>query len=216
MRPLNKSTRAFPPQKLVYKPYGSSKNELIQAIGHYCSYCEIYVPFASLEVEHVRDKNTHTKRTYLWRNFVLACKNCNTIKSQKPVTSMYFPTVHNTFEIFTYNSSGQVKLNTTLLSDINEQTKATNLIKLVGLDRVPGHRDLSDKDKRWEERMRTWELAERYLKKFIANKADEETIIDLAKIRGGWSIWMSVFENHPSIKTELINQFNGTQTKYFP
>lgn len=216
MRPLNKSIKAFVPKKLIYNPYGSSKNELIQAIGQYCSYCEIYVPFASIEIEHIRDKDTHTKRTYLWRNFVLACKNCNTIKGRKVVTGMFFPTVHNTFQIFKYASTGKVEVNTTLLTTTADRTKAKNLLQLTGLDRLPGHNSLSDKDKRWQDRMHTWELAEKYLKKFQAGKADEETITDLAKTRGGWSIWMSVFANEPTVTTELVTSFNGTQRKYFP
>ncbi len=94
-------------------------------------------------------------------------------------------------------------------------SKAQRLVDLVGLDRIPGHADYSHKDKRWEERKKSWELANRYLKKFNSSKCDVETIKDLALKTGFWSIWMSVFDEHVSVKAELVNAFNGTRREYF-
>lgn len=207
MRPLTK--RNFSPSKYIFDPYSSAKDELIDAIGPYCSYCERHGYFSALDVEHIRDKYTYPNRMLLWRNFLLGCKNCNPIKSTNSILNMYFPTVHNTFEIFEY-SNGIVTVNQRMVTTQAQRDKAQKLIELVGLDRVPGHPKYSQKDKRWSERRDVYLLAQRYLPKYTAHVVDADAIIDLAKAKGFWSIWMGIFQNEPIIVQRLKNEFQGT------
>ncbi|MDT3306257.1 HNH endonuclease [Shewanella vaxholmensis] len=209
MRPITKSR--FKPVSYVYNPHGDAKDELIDTIGGYCSYCERPGYSSALDVEHIRDKDTHPQRKHLWRNFLIGCKNCNPVKSTKSILNMYFPTVNNTFEIFIYDQLGQVTVNTALLTTNAERDRAQMLIDLVGLDRRPGHPQFSKKDKRWSDRKDAYLLAEKYLPKYKAGDIDVDTIIDLAKAKGFWSAWMTVFSTEHHVTSRLIQDFPGTR-----
>ena len=209
MRPVTKSR--FEPSSYIYDPYGDAKDELMEAIGGYCSYCERPGYSSALDVEHIRDKDTHPRRKFLWRNFLIGCKNCNPVKSTKSILNMYFPTVHNTYEIFDYDRLGQVTINTVRLTTQADQDRARRLIDLVGLDRRPGHPNFSKKDKRWSDRRDAFLLAEKYLPKYQAGEVDVDTIIDLAKAKGFWSTWMTVFSGESAITNRLIRDFSGTR-----
>ncbi len=213
MRPVDKSQ--YQDNQAAYDPYGDAKDDLIGALGSFCSYCEREGFSSALDVEHIEDKHSNPYKEHDWNNFLLACKNCNSIKGTKPVSfnEILLPHLDNTFIIFSYSESGMITINATL--DNVSASKAQRLMDLVGLDRIPGHADYSDKDKRWEDRKKTWELAKRYLTKFDSNRCDVETIKDLALTRGFWSVWMSVFDGHTSVKEELVNAFNGTRREYF-
>ncbi|ELB2078611.1 hypothetical protein QNZ73_004754 [Vibrio parahaemolyticus] len=209
MRPVTKSR--FKPSSYIYDPYGDAKDELIEAIGGYCSYCERPGYSSALDVEHIRDKDTHPNRKFLWRNFLIGCKNCNPVKSTKSILNMYFPTVQNTYEIFNYDRLGQVTVNTVLLTTQADKDRAQRLINLVGLDRRPGHPNFSKKDKRWSDRQDAYLLAEKYLPKYQSGDIDVETIVDLAKAKGFWSTWMTVFSGESAVTSKLIQDFPGTR-----
>jgi len=211
MRPVDKSL--FVNNQSQYNPYGDAKDDLILALGNFCSYCEREGYSSALDVEHIEDKDTHSNKKYLWSNFLLACKNCNPIKGTKSIKDCLLPHIDNTFVLFTYLESGLIILN----SNINSLTKekAQKLMELVGLDRIPGHPQYSLKDKRWEDRKKVWSLSQRYLKKYQNNSCDIETIRDLALAHGFWSIWMSTFQNYEKVQKELVNSFQGTQKEFF-
>lgn len=211
MRPLDKST--YTENKTSYTPYGDAKPDLINALGPFCSYCEREGFSTALDVEHVEDKDDHPDKKYKWDNFVLACKNCNSIKGKKKIEfdNIFLPHLKNTFRIFEYCESGLVKI----CSTCSQYEKAKNLMELVGLDRRPGHPKYSNKDHRWEERKKCWELAKRYQIKYEQGNADSETIKDLALKAGFWSIWMHAFSEFPEVQKELINAFPGTNKNYF-
>lgn len=213
MRPVDKSK--YTKNKASYDLYGNAKPDLIKAIGNYCSYCERVAFSSALDVEHIEDKKHNPTKEYLWSNFLLACKNCNSIKGTDPInfSSIFLPHLDNTFTAFEYLESGFIKISTTCTGE--HKTKATNLINLVGLDRIPGHGNYSPKDERWLERKKCWELATRYLSKYTNNKADIETIKDLALSIGFWSIWMNIFQDFTEVKKELILTFSGTRDVYF-
>lgn len=213
MRPLNK--RLFTARKAQYKPYGSAKNDLMQAIGGYCSYCERHSYSCGIDVEHIRHKSQYIKRMNLWSNFLLACKNCNSVKGTKAVNGMFFPTASDTFHILAYYPDGRVEVNSPTKTSPADRLRAQALIRLVGLDRRPGHPDYSQKDKRWSDRRAIWALAARYLAPWRAGAIDEQVIIDLAKLSGGWSIWMTVFSGEGAVLVKLITEFDGTRTRYF-
>jgi len=168
-----------------------------------------------LDVEHIDDKSTHSTQEYCWCNFLLACKNCNSIKGKKYIEDSLMPHIDNTFTIFSYLESGLIIINTNVTTPLSLDTKAQKLMDLVGLDRIPGHPNYSYKDKRWQERKRVWDLSNKYLDKYKNGKCDIDTIKDLALNSGFWSIWITVFNDKSEVKKELANCFNGTRIEYF-
>ena len=213
MRPVDKSL--YKKNQATYNPYGNAKDDLIEALGPFCSYCERKGFSAALDVEHIEDKDLNPDKKYDRDNFLLGCKNCNPIKGCKPIdfNKILLPHLHNTFVVFSYLESGLITINPTI--DDALKPKAQELMDLVGLDRLPGHANYSHKDKRWEERKKAWELANRYLAKLTNGSCDIEIIKDLAIATGFWSIWMAVFDNHTNVKVQLVSTFNGTRSEYF-
>jgi len=213
MRPVDKSL--FTTNQIVYNPYGNAKSDLINAIGKYCSYCEREGFSSSLDVEHIQDKSTYPTKQFLWNNFLLACKNCNSIKGAKEVdsTNIVVPHVDNTFSPFEYLESGYIKIKDEIAEPL--RGKVVNLVNLIGLDRRPGHPNYSSKDDRWQERKQAWELSKKYTQKYSLGKCDIDTIVDLSKSMGFWSIWMNAFDKFPEVQEALINNFDGTNQAYF-
>ncbi|MFH7001750.1 HNH endonuclease [Flavobacterium bizetiae] len=213
MRPVDKNL--FTLNKTTYKPYGDAKPDLISALGNFCSYCEREGYSSALDVEHIEDKSTHPLKTYDWDNFLIACKNCNSIKGTELVDfpNIILPYLSNTFSPFEYLESGLIKIKSKV--DPVSASKAQNLINLIGLDRRPGHSKFSIKDDRWQERKQAWELSKRYHDKFINKKCDIETIVDLALKSGFWSIWMNAFNDCTNVQIALINSFAGTNKSHF-
>lgn len=206
MRPVDKTN---PTGKITYDPYGNAKPDLINCIGSYCSYCERPGCSAALDVEHVEPKNSNPDKRYLWSNFLLACKNCNSIKGTSIIdfSKIVLPHIDNTVLAITYLESGFIKLN----PNFEEPEKGEELIKLIGLDRRPGSPNYSHKDSRWEDRKKAWKLSIKYLSKFQEGIADVETIIDLAKHCGFFSIWFHIFKDYTEVQQALIDIFPGTR-----
>lgn len=201
-----------------YSPYGTAKDDLIDNIGRYCSFCEVVVhPKSSLEVEHVQPKNLpkYSNLKESWSNFLLACKNCNTTKGNKDVllTTIHLPHKNNTFLSIKIKEGGMIEINDSI-SDI-EKNKAREILRLVGIDRRPGHPNYSSKDDRWQNRYETWNLAQKYLKKYQSQLIDIDSIADLAINKGFFTVWMTVFEQHGNVRQALINSFNGTADDCF-
>ena len=214
MRPVKKSPRPTNYQGIpkVYSPYGTAKDDLIDDLGDYCSYCERQGYHSALDVEHVQPKGLpqYANLEEEWDNFLLGCKNCNPIKGNKDVVfnDIFLPHRNNSFYTYEYLQGGLIQIKNNLSPP--DQDKAQRLIDLVGLDRLPGHPDHSRNDKRWEERMNTYNLAERYLQKYERGQVSETVVADLAKAKGFWSVWMWVFDRHVAVKNQLISEFPGT------
>jgi hypothetical protein len=69
------------------------------------------------------------------------------------------------------------------------------------------------KDKRWQDREESWTTAEKCKDDFETleqAEAAKDLILEVAKSNGFFSIWMTVFDDYPDIKTELIKLFPGT------
>lgn len=213
MRPVDKSRYTLNEDE--YNPYGTAKPHLIRAIGKYCSYCEREGFSSCLDVEHVEDKDAHPNKEFLWDNFLLACKNCNSIKSTKEIhfANILLPHLQQTFLPFEYLESGYIKIKDDVVDPVKVQVLA--LIDLVGLDRRPGHPNYSTKDDRWQERKQAWELSKKYREKYIAGNCDIETIVDLSENNGFWSIWMNCFDCSPEVQRALIDGFVGTRLNFF-
>lgn len=210
MRPVDKSL--YTTNQVQYDPYGDAKPDLIEAIGKYCSYCEREGFSSALDVEHIKDKDTHSNEELSWSNFLLACKNCNSIKGIQEVDfeNVIMPHTDNTFFPFEYLESGFIKI-----KDEIEESLRRKVVNLVGLNRYPNHPKYSAKDDRWQERKQAWELSRKYLKKYKEKRCDQDTIIDLALNVGFWSIWMHAFKDFPEVQKELVLQFKGTNQIFF-
>ena len=212
----------------TYKPYQKAKTFLTQNIDEYCSYCERPASDEALAIEHIQAKKTKGKDgkykyedlTYKWTNFLLACARCNGVdnKSNKDVIydEIYLPHLQNTFSIIQYRKGGVVSIHPNLKQNSEEYKRAKALIDLVGLDKRPGHPNYKNRlDKRWQKRYNAWQMAEKYQKKLDKDETDIESIIDIAKGFGFFSIWFTVFENHPKVRLALINAFKGTAKACF-
>ncbi len=218
MRPIDKNL--YTKNQATYNPYGNAKDDLFEAIGEYCTFCERRGHSSALDVEHIEhvEKNKKNPKEFEWNNFLLACKNCNSCKLTKEIIGILLPHKDNTYELFDYLESGFIQYHPSLSEEKKKQAVA--LINLTRLDRVKYRKGYnttvySGNDTLWSDRKKAWTLAQRYLKKYQLNDCDIETIKDLALESGFWSIWMRAFESFPEVQKELINSFKGTRKEFF-
>ena len=227
MRPVTKlnvgDLAMLPNNMACYLPksfsdYREAKPYLVWNLDCCCSYCEnAYNMERDLQVEHVQPKGLpqYAHLETEWCNFLLSCPTCNGAdnKDTKNVVldEVHLPHRNNTFLSLEYKAGGVVNVNPALIGD--SYRHAENLIHLVGLDKTP--KTSCAGDLRWRKRSDDWKKAERYLEKYRTKKADVETIIDLVKTRGGWSIWFTVFEGEDEVRKALITEFRGTSAECF-
>lgn len=215
MRPVEKGA-----SPRAYQQYKDAQPDLVNCIGDYCSYCERQIE-TNLAVEHIQPKSRKAALKNSWDNFLLGCVNCNSCKGKKNVslTDYFFPDTDNTFMAFEYTEDGRVEIKPGLST--NNQTRAQNTISLVGLDREPGHPNRRKRpthtDRRWRKRMEVWQIAQDNLQKL--SECDNEIVRDLivqsAKSRGMFSIWMKVFESDNDMRCRIIQAFTGTSAICF-
>lgn len=231
MRPVNKWRVGFrytnaQGQPIVitkkYKPHQEAGEPLVDNIGQYCSYCEVFS--SDLQVEHVipvkqiedRQINTRALTKYDWSNFLLVCARCNG-KSCKTDTYVYpqkilLPQHTDTYHPLVYKNSGEVVVNTNCSPTV--QQKAQSLIDLVKLNR-----GLYEKPRDFRTRLRrqAWTKAERNKKKYAKNPcpAMMTNLIELATERGFFSVWHTVFQDYPKVQAALRAAFPNTKENYF-
>lgn len=202
-------------QPIGFGKYPEARSVLIERLGQYCSYCETRLN-ASLAVEHVCPKRPpgatvdDPERALDWDNFLLACTNCNSTKSNRNVVldQYVWPDRDNTFRAFEYTEGGIVREHPKMNDDIRKKARA--MIALVGLDRTPNDRRASDR--RWLNRMQAWDKAVR-AKDRIARCDNEDlrkTVTDLACSTGFWSVWMTVFQDDGEMLRRFVEAFPGT------
>lgn len=216
MRPVDKGSDLG-----EIKPYENAQQPLTERLGEYCSYCERWIA-SGIHVEHKRPKNEYPETKYEWSNFLLACGNCNSGKGhgQLNLEDYLWPDRDNTYLAFSYDSEGRVLPNATYSESINQKIEKT--WKTLGLNRhtdlfISGHQKPSDKDKRWLHRKQAWQNATR--KKTELAKYDTQErradIVVMAKERGFWSVWMTVFQDDADMRHRLIEAFPGTCASCF-
>lgn len=226
MRPINRGSKPRVKGKAItFKKYQEARGSLIKRIGGFCSYCEMKLD-ASLAVEHIRPKKPRGAATILtehalsWTNMLLSCTNCNALKGDTHVVldDYFWPDRDNTFRAFEYDRSGVVKANAQLSGQL--LTRAEQTIKLTGLDRCPAV-NVTASDRRWINRRDTWNKAVkvevRYQKAKSKGPDDEKNMLDLIEdmVEGYWSVWMTVFKNHPEVLRRLIAIHPGTSKDCF-
>ena len=211
MRPVKKGRKPY----ISIKDYDEALPFLIDRLGELCSYCEMHLD-SGLAVEHVQPKSLQKSKRCQWSNLLLACVHCNSTKGEtdinsKNIKNYLWPHKDNTFFALKYSKGGCVCENHALSPSI--QTKAKNIIKLVGLDKVPPN--VSKKDRRWHNRRETWDKAERVKQRLAKNDTEEqrENIVDM--VESYFSIWMTVFANDVDMKRRIINKFIGTAKNCF-
>ena len=122
------------------------------------------------------------------------------------------PHLNNTFLSFEYLPGGAIRVNQKLTD--NSKIHAENLLKLVGLWK--GKKDSLPSDNRWKIRLESWNLALRYLVKYKNDKINNfDSVLDLVKTGGMWSIWFTVFKDHDEVRKALIDEFPGTAKECF-
>lgn len=221
MRPVNKGKS---PYKVIGK-YAEALPHLEKAIGLYCSYCEFRIAHVP-EVEHVTSKSKGGSLT-AWENLLLGCKYCNTRKNAQVLPDnaddYMWPDRDNTALAYSY-VGGIPAVNTAALNSVDptgeRSLKAQKLFDLVMLDNVP---EPGQKDKRFRERNRAYEIALESLENWQSAKnsspemmdALQRQIILTAQQNGFFSVWMTVFSDEPIMLNALINVFPGTNKACF-
>ena len=203
--------------EIRFTEYQQARRALIHRLGEYCSYCEMHLD-ASLAVEHVRPKKPPgaltpmPERELAWDNFLLACANCNSTKGDTDVAldDYLWPDRDDTFRALQYGTGGVVEA-----APGSNQTKAAELIRLVGLQVQADTKTASDR--RWLNRREAWGQAERAKQLLASRPSDEmrELIVIAAEAKGFWSVWMTVFADDPDMVNRLVAALPGTLAALF-
>lgn len=218
MRPVNRGAcpRDTEGNDIVYTHYSYARKELITRMGEYCSYCESNIQ-SGLHIEHVKPKQppgateVDQVRALSWNNFLLACTNCNSTKTNKEVVlnDYLWPDCDNTFAAFIYSEGGIIHVAPT-----DVRTQAHAMIKLVGLDKKLDTEDASDR--RWINRKTAWDKAQRAKVRLARNDSADfrDQIVETAA-NGFWSVWMTVFRDDPDMLQRFIAAIPGTSRECF-
>lgn len=204
MRPVNKGTNAT-----VFTQWHQARDPLVLAIGAYCSYCEMAVN-QMIEIEHIVPRH-HGGAELAWENFLLACKYCNTCKSNDNTTrsGYLWPDVDNVDLALAYNKVSAVNI----LPGTAVTVEALATINLAKINRMPHTPNVPTvKDLRYVHRLKAWEYAER-CKVLWDDQPDAHTaeIISIAAMLGGfYSVWTTVFAESPEVLAVIRGIFPGT------
>jgi len=220
MRPVDRGSIPLDDsgQPKEFSKYKYAKQDLLNRIGNYCSYCEVRVNVCPA-VEHIMPKVHNPDLELQWSNFLVACTNCNSIKGINPkdgnLDDYYWPDKDNTVRAIEYREGGTVRVNPSLSPE--QRTKAEATIGLTGLDRKPVVEDPAASDQRWKHRYDVWGIAEDFLQELQTEDrpALRRAIIGLAQANGFWSVWMTVFRDYPDMRRRFIGAFPGTSQECF-
>jgi len=215
MRPVDRG-----PAPGVYGRYEDAKQDLVNRLGSYCSYCERRIP-TLLAVEHIQPKGllqyAHLERE--WTNFLLGCVNCNSAKSNAPVEfdQLLMPDRDNTFAAFVYDELGTVEPDPRLAPAVG--ALATALRDLTALNRMehPSWDEAVSFSalERVGQRVQAWLQATEARADFAAGRTWPPAIAREAAATGFFSIWMAVFEGIREARQAIINAFPNTAADCF-
>lgn len=206
MRPVDKG--AAPNN---YSKYQDSRDDLICAIGRYCSYCEMSVQ-NMIEVEHIVP-HTQGGEMLAWSNFLLSCKYCNTVKKARNTSRVGYlwPDKENTDFAYDYGEATIIQAR----PGTGVEIAAAAIIDLMGLDRNPaGPNFPTPADTRHTKRLEVWQLAKLSLEnwKEAPSPAMATQIGITAGGHGFYSIWITVFAGIDDVKAQIVANFKGTYT----
>jgi len=195
---------------VAFAQYQDAAPYLKERLGRYCSFCERWIA-TNLAVEHKLPKHeeAYPELKLEWTNFLLGCSNCNSAKGTQVALAhkVLWPDTDATHAAFDYARSGRITVNGQLAT--GAAARALRLLTLVGLDRAPLS---SPADHRWIDRLEIWRLAEQSLCQLQEGDTPgmRRCILDTAIAKGGFSIWMKVFEGDPAMQAGLLESFPGT------
>lgn len=200
---------------VAYAKYRDAMPYLVGRLGWYCSYCEMEISNEP-DVEHVQPKSLGGAINLL-ENFLLGCKKCNKIKSNKNPTraNHLWPDDDNTFIAYEYYNEIYVRPSGIIVGTPVEQL-ALNTLLLTGIDRLPKKVNAPSKavrrDPRWQKRKAAWGKAERALINWSRNPSPElcDQIAQTAHATGFYSIWVQKFAGVPVVLAEIKAQFLNT------
>ena len=222
MRPVN---RGFRPtdvsgNEIKYNRYVDARGELIKRLGENCSYCEMHLD-SSLHVEHILPKKPPfvdvdmEERKLDWYNFLLACSNCNSTKSNKEVIldDYFWPHKDNTFRAFTY-LEGIITPSAELSGELQIKAKAT--LELTGLNKYSRNNPKAS-DRRFKNRCEAWGIATRTKDRLSLNDTGDfrEQVVETMIGYAYWSIWMTVFQDDSDMLLRFIKAIPGTAMDCF-
>jgi len=215
MRPVNRGAAPA-----IYAHYENAKQDLVNRLGSYCSYCERRIP-TLLAVEHIQPKGLaqYAHLECEWTNFLLGCVNCNSAKSNAAIEcdSLLLPDRDNTFVAFIYDELGTVNPNPVVGPGIG--ALATALSDLTALNRM-NHPNWDEAVafsalERVGQRIQACLQAKEARADFDAGRAWAGAVAREAAATGFFSIWMTVFEGVPEVRQAIINTFPNTADECF-
>lgn len=216
MRPVAKQ-----PAPRAYTAFDQAKDDLIEQLGRYCSFCERKLA-THLAVEHVLPQAHNPALALAWDNFLLGCVNCNSCKGHGLIALIdhVWPHLDNSYRALDW-TGGCVKAAQGMTP--SQERIANNLVRLVGLDIDPGNPDPARRprrrpaDDRYDARFEMWMSAQRNWSLLQQNPTPElrEAVALHAAGVGMFSIWMKVFENDQDMRLRLIAAFTGTAADCF-
>lgn len=207
-----------PPNNTKYKNYGEARPDLENALGSYCSYCEMVSPGA---VEHILPwEGKHTSLKNEWSNLLLACAQCNGAKKGNGQDSTPYddadaarrkylwPDRDNTARAFEYRSTNAVVVNQALSG--NEKALAESTLAMLNLGKTTP-------DRRWTARKSAWTRAEEMRRDWDKNPCPDTRryILNAASDKGFWSVFRVVFKDCPDLLAALNDRFPGTAKDCF-
>lgn len=208
MRPVRKGESPH----IKISNYRDALPHLEGRIGSYCSYCELPLNNAP-EVEHIISKSKNPEFQTMWANLLLACKYCNTRKSNQidsdNVKDYLWPDQYNTALAFTY-ICGVPKINEVELQQLDNSEeilkRAKNTFALIKLG--------NKTDRRQRKRNEVFEIAKKALERWkqYPTEVMKMQIADTATACGFFSIWTTVFSQEPDMLKAFIQAFTGTET----
>lgn len=205
----------------TYAEYTDALEDLIDTLGPYCSYCGCKLSHL-LEVEHVQPKTHFPGLRLSWNNFLISCKYCNTVKSDRPTDDLgnyIWPHRDNPMMFVDWKPDREVLPKPAL--DPGSLARTLRSLELTGLDRHPQSPTArpTRKDRRWRCWRDIWATAKFAKEQVEMSPSVTQQIVTLtavaAKESGGFPIWMAVFEDYPEIKTAIVNAYRGTCTDCF-
>jgi hypothetical protein len=200
---------------VAYTKYQDAMPYLVGRLGWYCSYCEMEISNEP-DVEHVQPKS-RSGAVNMLENFLLGCKKCNKIKSNKNPNraNHLWPDEDNTFVAYEYYNEIYVRPSGIIIGTPVEQL-ALNTLSLTGIDRLPKKVNAPSKnvrrDPRWQKRRAAWGKADRALINWGKNPSPElcDQIAQTAHSTGFYSIWVQKFAGEPVVLAEIKALFHNT------
>lgn len=121
-----------------------------------------------------------------------------------------WPDRDNTFRPFLYERDRDPQVRPGLPDAARMRAGCT--LRLTGLDREPGHPNLSDRDTRRIKRKEAWGRALRALNRLhkTPTRPMREQIVETATSTGFFSVWMTGFEGDIDMRRRFISAFLGT------